>query len=176
MWLNGQDKILEGLFSGSVQFNSVAQSCLTLQPHESQHARTPCASQTPGVHSDSCPSSQWCHPAISSSVFPLPEIPPSIRVFSNESALRMKWPKCWSFSISPLQWIIKVYFLYWLVWSPCSPRDSPESSPALVQKHQFFSHLYGSPLTSICDYWENHSFDYMDPCWQSDISAFEYAV
>ena len=100
MWLNGQDKILEGLFSGSVQFNSVAQSCLTLQPHESQHARTPCASQTPGVHSDSCPSSQWCHPAISSSVFPLPEIPPSIRVFSNESALRMKWPNYWSFNFS----------------------------------------------------------------------------
>ena len=52
------------------QFSSLAQSCLTLQPHESQHARPPCPSPTPGVHSDSCPSSQWCHPTVSSSVVP----------------------------------------------------------------------------------------------------------
>ena len=90
----------------SVQFSSVTQSCLTLQPHESQHARPPCPSPTPGVHSDSRPSSWWCHPAISSSVVPFsscPPIPPSIKVFSNESALHMRWPKYWSFSfnISP---------------------------------------------------------------------------
>ena len=71
----------------------------SLRPHESQHARPPCPSPSPGVHSDSCPSSQWCHPAISSSVVPFP-IPPSIRVFSNESTLRMRWPKYWSFSFS----------------------------------------------------------------------------
>ena len=47
-----------------LQFSSVTQSCLTLQHHESQHTRPPCLSPTPGVHSDSCPSSQWCHPAI----------------------------------------------------------------------------------------------------------------
>ena len=60
-------------------------------------------SPTPGVHSDSRPSSQWCHPAISSSVVPFlscPPIPPSIRVFSNESTLCMSWPKYWSFSFS----------------------------------------------------------------------------
>ena len=75
----------------------------SLQPHESQHARPPCPTLTPGVHSDSCPSTQWCHPAISSSVVPFsscPQIPPSIRVFSNESTLRMRWPKYWSFSFS----------------------------------------------------------------------------
>ena len=83
-------------FSCSVISNS-------LRPHESQHARPPCPSPSPGVHSDSRPSSQWCHPAISSSVIPfflLPPIPPSIRVFSNESTLRMRWPKYWSFSFS----------------------------------------------------------------------------
>ena len=60
----------------------------SLRPRESQHARPPCPSPTPGVHPDSGPSSQWCHPAISSSVVPLllPPIPPSIRVFSNESS------------------------------------------------------------------------------------------
>ena len=61
-----------------------------LQTHESQHARPPCPSPAPGVYSNSCPSSRWCHPAISSSVIPFsscPPIPPSIRVFSNESTL-----------------------------------------------------------------------------------------
>ena len=75
----------------------------SLRHHESQHARPSCPSSTPGVHSDSPPSSQWCHPAISSSVHPLlllPPIPPSIRVFSNESTLCMRWPKYWSFSFS----------------------------------------------------------------------------
>ena len=75
----------------------------SLLPLESQHARPPCPSPTPGVHSNSHPLSQWCHPAISSSVVPFfscPQIPPSIRVFSNESTLHMRWPKYWSFSFS----------------------------------------------------------------------------
>ena len=85
----------------SVQFSRSVVSDY-LRPHESQHARPPCPSPTPGVHSDSCPSSQWCHPAISF-CFPLlflPPIPPSIRAFFNESTLRMKWPKYESFSFS----------------------------------------------------------------------------
>ena len=90
-------KVLHGLylekhchqFSHSVMSNS-------LRPHESQHARPPCPSPTPGVHPNSCPSSQSCHPAISSSVV----IPPSLRVFSNETILHMRWPKHWSFSFS----------------------------------------------------------------------------
>ena len=53
-----------------VQFSSVAQSCLTLQPHGLQHARPPCPSPTPEVYSNSCPLSRWCHPTISSSVIP----------------------------------------------------------------------------------------------------------
>ena len=73
----------------------------SLRPHELQHTRPPCPSPTPGVHSDSRLSSQWCHPAISSSVVTLlPTIPPSIRVFSNESTLCMRCPKYWSFSFS----------------------------------------------------------------------------
>ena len=76
----------------------------SLWPHELQHTRVPCPSPTPGAYSNSCLSSQWCHPTISSSVvlFCLP-IFPSLRVFSNESALHIRWPKYWnfSFSISP---------------------------------------------------------------------------
>ena len=63
----------------SVQFSSVAQSCAnSLQPHESQHARPPCPSPTPGVHSNSRPLSRWCHPAISSSLVPFSSCPQSL--------------------------------------------------------------------------------------------------
>ena len=88
--------------TSSVQFNRSVVSD-SLWPHESQHARPPYLSPTPRVYSTHAPLSRWCHPAISSSVAPLlllPSIPPSIRVFSNESTLRMRWPKCWSFSFS----------------------------------------------------------------------------
>ena len=61
-----------------VQFSSVAQSFLTLRHHESQHARPPCPSPTLRVHSNSCPSSRWCHPAISSSVVPFSSCPQSL--------------------------------------------------------------------------------------------------
>ena len=85
----------------SVQFSRSAVSD-SLQPDESQHARPPCPSPTPGVHSNSCPSSRWCHPAISSSVVPFSSCPQSLpaSVFSNESTLRMRWPEYWSFSFS----------------------------------------------------------------------------
>ena len=61
-----------------------------------------------------------------------------------------------------------------LVWSPCSPRDSQESSLAKFKSinSSILSLLYGPTLTFLYNYWKNHSFDYMDLCWQSDISAF----
>ena len=65
-----------------LQFSSVQFSCSvvsdSLRPHESQHARRPCPSPSPGVHSDSCPSTWWCHPAISSSVKPFSSCPQSL--------------------------------------------------------------------------------------------------
>ena len=61
----------------SVQFSRSVMSD-SLRPHESQHARPPCPSQTPGVYSNSCPSSRWCHPAISSSVVPFSSCPQSL--------------------------------------------------------------------------------------------------
>ena len=85
----------------SVQFSLSVMSS-SLPPHELQHPRPPCPSPAPGVYSNSCPLSQWCHPTISS-CHPLllpPSVFPSIRVFANESALRVRWPKYWSFSFS----------------------------------------------------------------------------
>ena len=88
---------------------------------------------------------------------------PSIRVFSSESALRIRWRKYWifSFSISPSNWIFRIDFL--LVWSPCSPEDSQESSPTPQFKSinsSVLSFLYSPALISIHEYWKNHSFDY----------------
>ena len=87
----------------SVQFSrSVVPD--SLWPHGLQHASLPCPSPTPRASSNSCPLSQWCHPTISSRrPLLLPSIFPSIRVFSNELALCIRWPKYWSsnFSISP---------------------------------------------------------------------------
>ena len=97
------------LFNGDLLFGSLPSSdqfsCSvvsnSLRPHESQHARPPCPSPTPEVHSNSCPSSRWCHPAISSSVVPLSSCPQSLP--SSESfpmSQHVRWPKYSSFSFS----------------------------------------------------------------------------
>ena len=102
----------------------------SLGPRVSQHTRPPCPSPTPGIYSNSCLSSRWCHPAISSShpLLLLPPIPPRIRVFSNESILHMRWPKyqSFSFSISPSDEHsgLTSFRMDWLDGSPCSLNSS----------------------------------------------------
>ena len=116
----------------SVQFSHSVLSDF-LRPHELQHTRPPCSSPTPGVHSDSRPSSQWCHPAISSSVIPfssyqfLPasENFPMSQLFASGGQ---------SIGVSALASVLPMNTqdwsaLGWLVGSLCSPRDSQESSP-----------------------------------------------
>ena len=78
----------------------------SLRPHGLQHTRLPCPSPTPGTCSNSCPSSRWCHPTISSSIVPFSSCLqsfPASGSFPNESGLCISWPKYWSlsFSISP---------------------------------------------------------------------------
>ena len=75
----------------------------SLGPHEQQHARPLCPSPTLGVYPNLCPLSPWCHLILCRPLLLLPSIFASVRVFSNESALRIRWPKDWSFSfnISP---------------------------------------------------------------------------
>ena len=145
-------------FSGSVMSDS-------LQSHGGQHARLPCPSPTPGVYSNSCPLSRWCHPTASSSVVPFsfsPLIFPTIRVFSNKSVSPIKWPKYWSFSfsISPSNEYSEL--ISFLVGSPCSPRDSQESYPTPQFKSinsSALSFFYSPTLTFIHHYWKNHCFD-----------------
>ena len=97
----------------SLQFSSVQFICSvvsdSLQPHELQHTRPPCPSPTPRVHPNSCPSSRWCHPAISSSVVPFSSCPQSLPASGSFPMSQLcvsqlfEWPKYWnfSFSISP---------------------------------------------------------------------------
>ena len=134
----------------SVQFSSV-QSLSPIRlfaTHESQHAGPPCPSPTPGVHSDSRPSSHLilCRPLLL-----LPPIPPSVRVFSNESTLCMRWPKHWnfSFSIIPSREIPGLFSLRmdWL------------DLLAVQINSSALSFLYSPALASIHDYWKNHSLD-----------------
>ena len=107
----------------------------------------------------------FCHPLLL-----LLSIFTSIRVFSNESTLGIRWPKYQSFSISPSSEYSGL-ISFQIDWSDlfavqrCSRVFSSISSLVL-------SHLYGPTLTSVHDYWKNHSFDYMDLCQQSDVSAF----
>ena len=98
MWIKLQwtwDQFSSVQFSHSVVSDS-------LQPHESQHARPPCPSSTPRAYPNLRPLSWWCHPATSSCrpLLLLAPILPSIKIFSNESTLCMRWPKYWSFSFS----------------------------------------------------------------------------
>ena len=146
---------LEFQFS-SVQFSLSVMSD-SLQPYESQHTRPPCPSPTPGVYPNIesvMPSSYLilCCPLLL-----LPPIPPIIKVFSNESALLIRWPNYWSFSLS----ISPPNEHPGLVGSPCSPRDSQKSSPAPQFKsiNSALSFLHSPALMSIHDHWKNHSLD-----------------
>ena len=109
----------------------------------------------------------------------LPSVFLSIRVFSNESALCIRWPKYWG-SASVLPMTIQDRFpLGWTgLISLQSKGLSRTFSSTTIRKHQFFSAQPSlwSTLTSIQDYWKNHNFDYMDICQKSDGSAFQYTV
>ena len=104
----------------------------------------------------------------------LPSIFPSIRVFSNESALRIQVAKYWSFNFSiSASNEYSGLISFRIDWFDLVVQGTLTS---LLQHHRINSSvcslLYGSALTCICDYWKNHSFDYMDLCWQSDVTAF----
>ena len=101
MWGTDSLGVCKKLFSPSVPLSSSVGSN-SLRPHESQHARPPCPSQTPRVYSNSYPSSRWCHPAISSSVIPFSSCPLSLLASGSfpMTTVHMRQPKYWSFSFS----------------------------------------------------------------------------
>ena len=109
----------------------------------------------------------------------LSPIPPSIRVFSNESNLHMRWPKYWSFSFSiiPKKHPGLIFRMDWL--DLLAVQGTLKSSPTLQFKSinsLALSVLHSPTLTSIRDHRKKHSLDWMDLCWQSNVSAFQYAI
>ena len=150
----------------------------SLWPHVLQHARLPWLSPSPRPCSDSCPLSQWCHPTISSSFSPfscLQSFPAS--VFSNESAVCIRWPKCWSFnfSISPSNDYSGLISFKTDWFDLLAVQGTLKSSPTPQFKSinsSAFSFPYGPTLTSIHDYWKNDSFDCVGLCRQSNVLVF----
>ena len=161
-WILGAYELSSVQFSPSVVSDS-------LWPHGVQHTRLCCPSPTPGACTISCPIELvmpanhliFCHPLLL-----LPSIFPSIRVISNESALRIRWPKYWSFSfsISPSNEYSGLisFRIYWfdllaIQGTLKSLLQHYSSKASILQCSAFFivqlSHLY------MTDYWKNHSFD-----------------
>ena len=151
----------------SVQFNRSVVSD-SLWPDELQHARPSCPSPTPGVHSDSRPSSWWCHLILCHPLLLLPPMPPSIRVFSSESTLRMRWPEYQSFSFSIIPskehpGLIS-FSMDWLdllaVQGTLKSLLQHHSSKAsILWCFRSISFLHSPTLTSIRDHRKNHSLD-----------------
>ena len=139
----------------------------SLQPHESQHARPPCLSPSPGVHSDSGPLSQWCHPAISSSVIPFSTCPQPLPA-SESFPMSQLFAWCGqSIAISALASLLPKNTqdwspLGWTGWISLQSKGlSRVFSNTTVQKHQpsALSFLHSPTLTSIHDHRKNHSLD-----------------
>ena len=151
-----------GSKSGSVQFSHLVVSD-SLRFHESQYARPPSQSPTPGVYSNPCPLSRWCHPTISCSVVPSP---PAFNLTQHQGLF---------------QWVGSLHQVaeYWSLTSSISSSSEysglisfrsdwfdllaiQESSPAPQFKSinsSALSLLHSPTLTSIHAYWKNHSFD-----------------
>ena len=159
-------------FSHSVVSNS-------LRPHESQHARPSCPSPTPWVHPNPCWSSRWCHPTISSSVIPFSSCPQSFPASGSFPMSQLFASSGQSIGVSASALVLPVNIQDWfpLGWTGWISLQSKGLwrvfSNTTVQKHKFFGtqYSYGSILTSLHDYWKNHSFDYLNPCWQSIVSV-----
>ena len=144
-------------FSLSVMSNS-------LQPHGLQHPRLSSSSPSPRACSNSCPLSQWHHPITSSSVISFSSY---LQSFPSSGSFQMSQffvLSGQSIGVSASKSVLPMNIQYWfpLRWTSCSPRDSQESSSIPQFKSinsSALSLLHSPTLTSIHDYWKNHSFD-----------------
>ena len=159
---------------------SVAKSCLTLQLHGLQHTRLLCPSLFPWACSNSCPLTQWCHPTIASSVIPFSSCPQSFPASGSFPVNQLFSSGGQSIGASASASVLPMNVQGWFPLGSTGlislqSRNSQESSP--TQQFESINSLalrlhYDPTLTSIRDYWKNHSFDYTGLCWQTDVSAF----
>ena len=142
----------------SVQFSRSVMSD-SLRPHELQHTRPPCPSPSPGVHSNSCPLSPWCHPAISSSVIPFSSRPQSFPASGSFQMSKLFASDGQSIGVSASAWVhpvnIQDWFpLGWTSWISLQSKGlSRVFSNTTVQKHQFFSTQLSSQSNSRIHTW-----------------------
>ena len=140
----------------------------------------PCPSPAPRTCWNSCPLSQWCHPTISSSVAPFSSSPQFFpeSVFSNESALHIRWPKYWNFSLSTspsneysglISFTIDWFNLLVVQRILKSLLQHHSLKASILWHSAFFIVHLSHPYMTIG---KNHSFDCFDVCWQNDVSAF----
>ena len=151
----------------------------SLQIHEPQHARPHCPSPTPRVHPNPV---HWVGDAIQPPHPLSSPSPPAFNLSQHQGlfqwvSYRIKWPKIWTFSLNispsneqPGQISFRMDWLDLL--------ETQVFSNTTVQKHQFFGSQLSLKSNSHIhiDHWKNHSLDWTDLCWQSNVSAFEYAV
>ena len=146
--------------------------------------RLPCPSPTPGAYSNSCLSSQWCHPTIPSSVVPFSSCPQSLPA---SGFFLMSQLFAWdgqNIGVSALASVLPMNTqdwspLGWTGWISLQSKGlSTVFSNTTVQKHQFFGTQLSSQSNSHIhiDHWKNHSLDWTNLCWQSNVSAFEYTI
>ena len=147
-------------------FSSVAQLRLTVQPHGPQHARLPCPSPTLGAYSNSCPSSWWCHPTISSSIVPFSSYLQSFPGSGSFPVSQFFTSGSQSIGVSASASVRPMYIpdwfpLGWTGWISLQSKGlSRVFSNTTVQKHQFFSSIsMDVQFRCIHDCWKNDSFD-----------------
>ena len=144
----------------------------SLWPRESQHARPPCPSPTPGIYPNTCPLSWWCHPTVSSAVIPFSSCPQSFPASGSFQMSQLFASGGHSIRVSALTSVLPKNTqdwspLGWTSWISLQYKGlSRVFSKTTVQKHQFFcAQLYSPTLTSIQDHWKNHTLDKMNLCW-----------
>ena len=138
------DAFFHQILQSDFQFSSVALSD-SLRPHEPQHARPPCSSQTPGVHPNPCQLSRWCHPTISSSVFPFSSWPQSFPASGSFQMSQLFASGGQSIGVSASTSVLPTNTqdwssLGWTGWTSLQSKGlSRVFSNSTVQKHQFSS-------------------------------------
>ena len=161
---------------GNICCCSVNQLCPTLWLNELRHARLPCPSPSARACSNTCPLRWWCHPTTSSSVVPSPPVfnlSPHQGLFqwvgSSHQVAKVLELQYQSFQSIQDQFPLALTGLILLskgLWRVFS-------STTVQSHHSLALNLfYCSALTTVHDYWKNHSFDYTDLCWQSNVLAF----
>ena len=148
----------------SVQFSSVTQS---LWPQGLQHSRPPCPSPTPRVYPNPCPLSQWCHPTIPSSVTPFSSCPQSFPASETFQMSQLFSPGSQSIGVSASTSVLPMNTqdwspLGWTGWISLQSKGLSRGFPTPQLKSinsSMLNFLYSPTLTSIHDYWKNHSLD-----------------